>query len=93
MSKQDQNPWESYPNLKNTTELVEKNTSKKVLDVQFRRVLSVWPYMFVSAIVCAIIASIYLRYQIDIFELSTSIVVEEDQQVDLGKAFFSSRDP
>jgi capsular exopolysaccharide synthesis family protein len=93
MSKQDQNPWESYPNLKNTTEQVEKNTSKKVLDVQFRRVLSVWPYMFLSAILCAIIASIYLRYQIDIFELSTSIVVEEDQEITIGKALFSSRDP
>jgi len=93
MDKQDQNPWESYPNLKNTTELVEKNTSKKVLDVQYRRVLSVWPYMIVAAIVCAILASIYLRYQIDIFELSTSIVVEEDQEVSIGKALFSTRDP
>ena len=93
MDKQDQNPWESYPNLKNTAELVEKNTSKKILDVQYRRVLSVWPYMILSAIICAILASIYLRYQIDIFELSTSIVVEEDQEVSIGKALFSTRDP
>ena len=93
MDKQEQNPWESYPNLKNTTELVEKNTSRKVLDVQYRRVLSVWPYMIVAAIASAILARIYLRYQIDIFELSTSIVVEEDQEVSIGKALFSTRDP
>jgi tyrosine-protein kinase Etk/Wzc len=93
MDKQDQNPWESYPNLKNTSELVEKNSSKRILDIQYRRVLSVWPYMFLCAIMSAIVASIYLRYQIDIFELSTSIVVEEDQEVSIGKALFSTRDP
>jgi uncharacterized protein involved in exopolysaccharide biosynthesis len=49
--------------------------------------------MIAAAIVCTILASIYLRYQIDIFELSTSIVVEEDQEVSIGKALFSTRDP
>lgn len=93
MSELDKNPWESYPNYRNVAELADRNARRNVWDIQYRRVLSVWPWMIMSAVICMFGALIYLRYQTDVYELTTSIVVEDNQEVGLGQALFSARDP
>ena len=93
MPRQDQNPWESYPNYRNVTELAERNARRNVWDIQYRRILSVWPYMIASAILFMVVAASYLRYQTDVYELSISIVVEDNQEMGMSQALFSNRDP
>lgn len=93
MAQVDNNPWESYPNYRNVSELAERNARRNVWDIQYRRVLSVWPYMIGCAVFFMLVAATYLRYQTDVYQLSTSIVVEDNQEIGLGQALFSNRDP
>jgi len=93
MAQKDQNPWESYPSYRNVAELAERNARRNVWDIQYRRILSVWPYMIVSAVLFMVVAAGYLRYQTDVYELSTSIVVEDNQEMGMSQALFSNRDP
>lgn len=93
MAQVDNNPWESYPNYRNVSELAERNARRNVWDIQYRRVLSIWPFMIISAVLLMIGAATYLRYQTDVYQLSTSIVVEDNQEMGLGQALFSNRDP
>lgn len=93
MAQADNNPWESYPNYRNVSELAERNARRNVWDIQYRRILSVWPLMIISGVLLMIGAATYLRYQTDVYQLSTSIVVEDGQEMGLGQALFSNRDP
>lgn len=93
MAQVDNNPWESYPNYRNVSELAERNARRNVWDIQYRRVISVWPYMIACAVLFMLIAATWLRYQTDVYQLSTSIVVEDNQEIGLGQALFSNRDP
>lgn len=93
MQDLEKNPWEAYPTYRNVAELAERNARRNVWDIQYRRVLSVWPWMLGSALACFILTGIVLRYITDKYEVSSSIVVEENQEITLGQALFNSRDP
>lgn len=93
MQELEKNPWESYPSYRNVNELAQTNARKNVWDIQYRRVLSVWPWMIVSAFLFFGGAWLYLRYQNDVYEVNADIVVEDNQEITLGQALFSSRDP
>ena len=93
MQELEKNPWENYPNYRNVNELAQTNARKTVWDIQYRRVLSVWPWMLVSAFIFLAGSWVYLRYQNDVYEMNAGIVVEDNQEITLGQALFSSRDP
>lgn len=93
MQELEKNPWETYPGYRNVADLAQTNARKTVWDIQYRRVLSVWPWMIVSAFLFLGLAWAYLRYQKDMFEVNASIVVEDNQEITLGQALFSTRDP
>lgn len=95
MQDLEKNPWESYPtySYKNVSELAERNARRNVWDIQYRRVLSVWPYMVVFAVLSLFGAAVYLRYIPDEYEVSGSIVIIDNNDVSIGQALFSSRDP
>jgi capsular exopolysaccharide synthesis family protein len=93
MQELEKTPWESYPNYRNVNDLAQTNARKMVWDIQYRRVLSVWPWMIVSAFLFLLGAWGYLRYQNDVYEVNAGIVVEDNQEITLGQALFSTRDP
>ncbi len=93
MKKEDYNVWEGQ------TTLTEKDPTnegllKGGLDIDFRRILSAWPYVLLFAFLGFLAGSIYLRYVENIYHVSTSITIEEKQEVAIGQAIFgTTRDP
>jgi len=82
MSTSDFNPWES-----NTTSNNEEINSipqpknvlkRKVIDIQYTRILAIWPYMLLSGIVLFFMGWLYLRYTINIYQASTSVVLDDN---------------
>lgn len=86
MKKSDLNIWEGK--AANAPEMTESNAvlSKNPIDINFRRVLSVWPWALVGGILGALIGLVYLRYAETIYSVSSSVIVEEDSDIQLGKA-------
>ena len=77
---------------KEVAQQVKPRTSS--IDIDFRRVLSVWPYIILFGIFGYIGGSIFLRYTEVNYVLSTSISIEEQQEVSIGQALFgTTRDP
>ena len=94
MSKDDFNVWEN----KNMNADKEINIPSKPrvnsIDIDFRRVLSVWPYIVLFGIIGYVAGLLYLRYTDIVYNVTTSISIEEDQEVTIGQALFgNSRDP
>src|SRR5205085_5887460 len=64
------------------------------VDINLRRVLSVCPYVILCALLGFVIGNIYLRYVNTVYFVSTSISIEQKEEVSLGQALFGSpRDP
>lgn len=93
MNNIDHNPWEAQP--EGLRENVQKVVAKKnILDINPLRILSVWPWMIVCALVGLGLGYLYLRYSVNVYKVSTSINIKQDQEVSLGQALFAStRDP
>lgn len=94
MSKEDFNVWEN----KNMNTDKEMNTPSKPrvnsIDIDFRRVLSVWPFIVLFGILGYLAGLIYLRYSDNVYNVTTSISIEENQEVTIGQALFgNTRDP
>ncbi len=94
MIKDDHNVWE------NKAPLLEKDGNQpaklrtNALDIDFRRLLSVWPFILLFGLLGYAVGSIYLRYANTIYSVSTSISIEQKAEVSLGQAFFGNpRDP
>ena len=88
----DQNPWESQEI--NTHEFVAMAPARRnVWDIQYKRILSVWPWMLITSLLAYAGAFMYLRYIIPVYRVNVSAVIGENQEVSLGQALFSSRDP
>jgi tyrosine-protein kinase Etk/Wzc len=90
---EDNNIWEpktSRVDTENNNVLSSKlNTNS--LDLDFRRVLSIWPFILLFGLFGYAIGSIYLRYATTIYSVSTSISLEENQEVSLGQALSGNR--
>ncbi|MFT3909016.1 MAG: polysaccharide biosynthesis tyrosine autokinase [Ferruginibacter sp.] len=64
------------------------------IDIDFRRVLSVWPFIVLFGILGYLAGLIYLRYADTVYNVTTSISIEQDQEVTIGQALFgNTRDP
>src|SRR4051812_37811080 len=94
MINQDNNVWENKT-VSHNGELVRETKPKtSTLDINFKRVLSVWPFVILFAVLGLVGGYIYLRYVDVVYNVSTSINIEQREEVSIGQAFFgSSRDP
>ncbi|MBS1741843.1 MAG: polysaccharide biosynthesis tyrosine autokinase [Bacteroidetes bacterium] len=94
MSKTDYNVWENK-SMDNETDInIPSKPRVNSIDIDFRRVLSVWPYIILFGVLGYLAGLIYLRYTEVVYNVSTSISIEEDQEVTIGQALFgNTRDP
>jgi capsular exopolysaccharide synthesis family protein len=95
MPTTDFNPWET--NISNKNDNVNNDqppqsiVKKKVIDIQVSRIFSIWPYMVLSGIVLFFMGWLYLRYTINIYQASTSVVL--DDNAGLNPGLVGLRDP
>ncbi len=64
-----------------------------VLDIDLRRTLRVWPWIFVFAFLGLAAGYMMLRYTIPVFKAYSSINIQQKEEISLGQAFFGTRDP
>lgn len=92
MKEEGNNIWESALNKtesdQNNHQIALKNNS---LDLDFRRILATWPFILLFGLIGYAFGSIYLRYATTIYTVSTSISLEENQEVSLGQALSGNR--
>jgi tyrosine-protein kinase Etk/Wzc len=96
----EKNPWEpssSESALQSTVvQPVAPRKNTKVWDIHYRRILSVWPWMIPSGLLFLLSVWIWLRYQVDQFQVSASMIVSEQAQIAnsaLSSNYVSNRDP
>ncbi|HMP87969.1 MAG TPA: hypothetical protein PKE63_11885, partial [Lacibacter sp.] len=89
----DKNPWDTEQEQGYlhgpAVSLPRKSTN--VWDIQYRRVLSVWPWMIPAGLLFWAAAWFYLRYQDDVYRVSASIVLQDPAFAVMNP--YSSRDP
>ncbi|MEI2748702.1 MAG: polysaccharide biosynthesis tyrosine autokinase [Ferruginibacter sp.] len=94
MSKDDHNVWENKTTSVERENLQQGKLRTNSLDIDFRRILSIWPFILLFGLLGYAAGSIYLRYANKIYSVSTSISLEQKEEVSLGQAFFGNpRDP
>lgn len=95
MKEEDNNIWESALNNSESKKgSLQSNLKSNSLDLDFRRILAIWPFIILFGLFGYAVGSIYLRYATTIYTVSTSISLEENQEVTLGKALSGTqRDP
>jgi capsular exopolysaccharide synthesis family protein len=99
MSTIDYNPWESgNSNNSNNTKSNDSQPNqlqpilkKKVIDFQVSRILGIWPYMVLSSIILFFSGWLYLRYTVNIYQATTSVVLDDNAGLNPGLA--GLRDP
>lgn len=95
MIKEDFNVWENRnmsADKDNSGQQAKPRTNS--IDIDFRRVISTWPFILLFAVFGYIAGILYLRYSATVYVVSTSISIEEDQEVTIGQALFgNTRDP
>ncbi|RYG40420.1 MAG: hypothetical protein EOO01_27375, partial [Chitinophagaceae bacterium] len=94
MIKEDHNVWEGKSILTSSEQQHGPAVKSAGIDIDFRRILSAWPYVLLFAFLGFLAGSIYLRYVENVYHVSTSITIEEKEEVSIGQALFGSgRDP
>jgi tyrosine-protein kinase Etk/Wzc len=96
--KEDKNIWEgNKANVSEPEHYIKNNSSANTgssFDIDFRRILALWPFILLFGMLGFALGSIYLRYITPIYTLSTSISIEDRAEIPLGQVFLgSSRDP
>lgn len=90
----DNNPWEAdkEPQQQYVAGSYASNPRKSasVWDIQYRRILQVWPWMIPAGLIFLAVAWFYLRYQDDIFSVKSSIVIQDQSSV---ANMYSAKDP
>ena len=94
MIRDENNIWETKSTNKESENKPQTKSIVNSLDIDFRRILSIWPFILLFGLLGYAVGSIYLRYASTIYSVSTSISIEEKEEVSLGQAFFGNpRDP
>ncbi len=87
------NPWDTNQEIEyvagHAPAVPKKSAS--AFDIQYRRILSVWPWIIPAGLLFLAAAWFYLRYQDDVYRVSASIVLQ-DPAMNVGNAY-SNRDP
>jgi capsular exopolysaccharide synthesis family protein len=89
----DHNPWELNEVNSNKTDLLSDNFKRSALDIQPQRIIGAWPYMILSAGLALFIAWTYLRYELNVYEVRTSAVLESNQGMGALESIYSTKDP
>jgi tyrosine-protein kinase Etk/Wzc len=64
--------------------------SQSVWDIQYRRILQVWPWMIPAGLIFLAVAWFYLRYQDDVYSVRSSIVIQDQSSM---ANMYSLKDP
>ncbi len=93
MATTDHNPWEKTGQAQPTANFIADVVKKNVLDIQLKRILSIWPIYVIGALIAFFISWTYLRYQVNIFEVATSVVLENNKEMGALESIYSTKDP
>ena len=89
----DHNPWELNEVSSNKTDLLSDNFKRSALDIQPQRIIGAWPYMILCAGLALFLAWTYLRYELNVYEVKTSAVLESNQGMGALESIYSTKDP
>ncbi len=97
MNREDNNVWEQGNSPAADFDMAQQQNVRlrtNSFDIDFRRVLSIWPYILLFGLIGYVMGSVYLRYLNFVYIVNTSLTVEQKEEVSIGQAFFGSqRDP
>ncbi len=93
MAVTNHNPWDSRPVEKEQYNFSTKAVKKNVLDIQPQRILAIWPLIVLGGLLGFFISWTYLRYSVNIYEVSTSAVLENYKEMGPLEAIYSTKDP
>ena len=93
MSPTDNNPWEINPVEQEQYNVTTKKVKKNTLDIQPLRILAIWPFVLLGGILGFFISWTYLRYSVNIYEVSTNVVLENNKEMGPLEAIYSTKDP
>ena len=96
----DSNPWErdkreASPGIDPALVLSKGGVRRNAFDIDFRRLLYLWPYVIASVVLAGILAKVYLRYSVPVYESKLSVSMQgNDQGIPLGTtSLFDTRNP
>lgn len=100
----DSNPWEITNNGSNPNPTQEQlvqaailgNVRRNAFDIDFRRLLYLWPWVIGAVVLAFIGAKLYLRYTVPDYEASIKVnMMGDDQGIKLGSptSIFDTRNP
>jgi len=93
MSPTDNNPWENNSVEQEQYNVATKKVKKNILDIQPLRILAIWPFIVLGGLLGFFISWTYLRYSVNIYEVSTSVVLENYKEMGPLEAIYSTKDP
>lgn len=97
MQKRDKNPWEEASIPEEKVAIVQQNkrqAGSNTFEFNLRRILSVWPWVIVFGLIGFLFGKLYLRYTVNIYQVSTSVNIQQKEEITIGQALFgSTRDP
>jgi uncharacterized protein involved in exopolysaccharide biosynthesis len=97
--KNDLNPWDTQTISKETIYPYQKNrnissgTSSNFLDIDFRRILRIWPIILLFALLGGVAAKVILRYMVPVYRASSNVNIQQKEEFSLGQSLFGTRDP
>lgn len=92
--RDDNNVWEGKSAKENEDISPAVSKSSGGIDIDFKRILFAWPYVLLFGFLGFLAGTLYLRYAATEYSVTTSIIMEEKQEVTIGQALFgSARDP
>lgn len=89
----DHNPWDINQQVNIKPDLFSDNFKRSALDIQPQRIIGAWPYMIICGALALFFAWTYLRYELNIYEVKTSAVLENSQSMGALEAIYSTKDP
>ena len=92
MSQTKRNPWEN--NIDSNTSNNPNDNSKSLNDIDFKRLLSIWPYVLMFAILGLGLGKFYTRYIVTTYAVATKINIQQKEEITIQQAVSgTTRDP
>lgn len=94
MNNTDNNIWESNQPSSYIPGYVQGGGANTGVDVNIRRIVATWPFMILFGIISYALGNLYLRYATVQYTVSTSISLEQKDEMSLNKILVGNvRDP
>ena len=88
MNREDANVWEKRRPGYEYDSVPISNPSSSSVDIDFKRVLSIWPFILLFGLIGYAVGNIYIRYSTENYIASTSLSLEDKEEISLTKALF-----